>query len=105
MSWLFNLGEIMTLTVTLELSPAEEQQLRKSIAGHNAEIVRQLLLNALEPTVTDLLSHPVDNINVQQRRHELTERLHNIVAESLPHDFQGLSDYAVSREGIYADHR
>lgn len=93
----------MTLTITLDLSPLEEQALRQGIADHNSEIVRRLLLEALEPTVSDLLSYSDKSTN-EQRWQELTTQMHEIVAAALPKDFKGLSDYAVSREGIYAEH-
>lgn len=98
----------MTLTITLDLTPDEEAQLRKGVIDHNKGLVRQLLLKAIEPTVDDLLSSPhievpIDQVTVQ-RREELIEQLHNIVTNALPADFHGLSDYAVSREGIYGEH-
>ncbi len=93
----------MTLTVTLDLSPTEEQELRQGIADHNSEIVRRLLLGALEPTVANLLSYSIESTN-EQRWQELTAQMHKIVAAALPKDFEGLSEYAVSREGIYAEH-
>lgn len=104
MSWRFDLEKMMTLTVTLELSPIEEQQLRKSIANHDSEVIRRLLLNALEPTVAHLLQRSTVIIEDEERWEALTQQLHKIVEEALPPNFQGLSDYAVSREGIYADH-
>ncbi|MCB0111083.1 MAG: hypothetical protein KDE53_34415 [Caldilineaceae bacterium] len=93
----------MTLTITLDLTPAEEQQLQKEIAEENKEEIRHLLLRALEPTVYKLLSQPIQ-VGKAKEFEELTAQLHKIVAEALPDDFTGLSDYAISREGIYADH-
>jgi len=95
----------MTLTVTLELSPLQEKQLRTGIAIHDEEGVRQLLVDALEPTIVDLFK---EKEGVEEKDsdewHELSALLVEELATSLPNDFQGLSDYAVSREGIYADH-
>lgn len=94
----------MTLTVTLELSPAQEKQLRVGIANHDQEIVRQLLLDAIEPTVADLLAHPTENRKQHEQRRTIAKQLRTMVAAARPVQQQGLSDYAVSREGIYADH-
>lgn len=95
----------MTVTVTLELSPVQEKQLRTGIAIHDEEGVRRLLVDALEPTIVDLFKERASpEANDQDEWHELSTRLVEELAVSLPPDFQGLSDYAVSREGIYADH-
>lgn len=94
----------MTLTLTLELSPAQEKQLRMGVANHDAESVRQLLLDALEPTVANLLSRPPEKQKKLEQRHALAKQLRALIAESLPTNYTGLPDYAVSREGIYGDH-
>ena len=95
----------MTVTVTLELSPVQEKQLRTGIAIRDEEGVRRLLVDALEPTIADLFK---ESANPEERDqdewHELSALLVEELAASLPPNFQGLSDYAVSREGIYADH-
>lgn len=93
----------MTLTITLDLTPVEEEQLQKEIAEENKEGVRHLLLRALEPTVRELLSRPIQTDKIKEFE-ELTAQLHKVVNEALPEDFRGLSDYAMSREGIYGDH-
>lgn len=93
----------MTLTVTLDLSPEEEIQLQLSIVRRDREKVRQLLSDALEPAVAALMlkTHPeLDQMTFQ----EISEKLWAEVDARLPADFQPLSDYAVSREGIYGDH-
>ncbi len=92
----------MTLTVTLDLSPAEEQQLRKEIAAQNTEKIRQLLSKALEPTVVALMQST--DADSELTFQEISERLWAEVAARLPAEFEPLSDYAMSREGIYGDH-
>jgi antitoxin ParD1/3/4 len=92
----------MTLTITLELSPEEEQQLRRSIRQRDTENVRQLLLDALEPAIEDLLQErePMS----MEEWDALVDELTQIVSAGLPPGTPPLSDYAVSREGIYGDH-
>ena len=45
----------MTVTITLELSPGMEAKLQEGIARHDAEGIRQVLTDALAPTVEALL--------------------------------------------------
>ncbi len=49
----------MTLPVTLNLSPEAEAKLRESLARKDGESARQVLAEAVAPTVENLLSHPV----------------------------------------------
>jgi antitoxin ParD1/3/4 len=93
----------MTLTVTLDLSPTQEKSLRFGIANHDKVHVRQLLVDALEPTIVSLMSETEFN-PLNQEFLEISEKLWQEVNARLPADFQPLSDYAVSREGIYGDH-
>jgi hypothetical protein len=52
----------MTLTVTLELSPEMEAKLREGLGRGDAEKVRQLLMDALGPTVEALLQQTIDYV-------------------------------------------
>ena len=93
----------MTVTVTLELSPVQEKQLRTGIAIHDEEGVRRLLVDVLEPAIADLFRESANTEESNEDEwHELSALLVAELAASLPPNFQGLSDYAVSREGIYA---
>lgn len=91
------------MQITLELSPDTEGRLRESIAQGDAEAVRRLLAEVLTPTVEALL---------QEMPAELTETELEAVADQLADELMAdlgpnapsLSDYAVSREGIYKDH-
>lgn len=93
----------MTLTVTIDLSPDEEKILQLSILRRDKVKVRQLLSNALEPTIAALMQitdSDLDNLTFD----EISERLWAEVDARLPADFQPLSDFAMSREGIYDEH-
>lgn len=91
------------MQITLELSPDIEVRLRESITHGDAESVRRLLAEVLTPTVEAML---------QEMPGELTEAEFEAVADQLADGLladlgpnaAALSDYAVSREGIYEDH-
>jgi antitoxin ParD1/3/4 len=93
----------MTLTVTLDLSPEVEAELRDSIAHHDTERVRQLLTNALIPTIEALLQPsavPAHN----DEWDALADQLIDTFAVAAPTDAPILSGYAISRAGIYQEH-
>ena len=91
------------MRITLELSPAAEVRLRESVAQRDAAAVRRLLVEVLTPTVETLL---------QEMPAELTEaefeatadQLADTLTAGLGPNAPSLSDYAVSRKGIYEDH-
>lgn len=91
------------MQITLELSPDIEVRLRESVTHGDAEAVRRLLVEALTPTIEALL---------QERHVELTnaefealaDQLAGELTASLGPQVPSLSDYAVSRAGIYEDH-
>jgi antitoxin ParD1/3/4 len=94
----------MTLTVTLDLSPEVEAELRDSIAHHDTERIRQLLTNALTPTVEALLQQPRGSVPDDTEWDMLADQLVDLVARTLPADAPVLSEYAASRAGIYEEH-
>ena len=91
------------MQITLELSPDIEVRLRESVAHGDAEAVRRLLVEVLTPTVEALL---------QETPAELTDTEFETAADQLADELRAslgpnaplLSDYAVSRAGIYEDH-
>ncbi|MDM9379725.1 hypothetical protein QUB80_03290 [Chlorogloeopsis sp. ULAP01] len=90
-------------TITLQLSPELEQKLRASIARRDAESIRQLLADAFAPTVAALLEQTPIQFNDGEVEDEdkLEASIDKLLNES---NLATLSDYAVSREGIYEDH-
>lgn len=92
-------------TITLQLTPELEQKLQESIARQDAFSIRQLLADALAPTVEALLSKKTSN-NKLKDEDELEAGLDRFLDEikhrngSIP----TLSDYALSRESIYEEH-
>jgi hypothetical protein len=85
------------MTITLKLTSEQEHRLRAGAAQQDAQTVREVLLQAVDSTVERLLSTPV-----QPKDNRLPALLDEIAA--VLHDAPALSDEAVSRAGIYADH-
>ena len=86
------------MTITLELSAEQERRLRQGVARHDAQIVRQVLLQAVDRAVETVLRQVEDQPSRRQRRALLDE-----IASEAP-NAPALSDHAVSRAGIYRNH-
>jgi hypothetical protein len=86
------------MTITLKLSSEQEHRLRAGAARQDAQVVREVLLQAVDSTVEGLLRTSVH----QPKPGQLSALLDKIAAGF--HDAPELSDEAVSRAGIYADH-
>lgn len=94
----------MTLTVTLNLSPEVEAELRDSIAHQDTERVREVLTNVLTPTIEALLQQPRVPIQHDAQWDTLADQLIDMFTTALPADVPVLSSYATSRAGIYEEH-
>lgn len=95
-------------TITLQLSPELEQKLRESIARRDAQSLRLLLADAFAPTVEELLEKTSPQFNIRELADEdeleaSVDRLLDEFELSISSNLPTLSDYAVSREGIYED--
>jgi len=86
------------MTITLKLTPEQEHRLRVGVVQQDAQTVREILLQAIDLTVEDLLR----SARHQLKGYTLSALLDKIAAEF--RDASTLSDEAVSRAGIYADH-
>jgi len=93
----------MTLTITLELSPEVEVKLREGIARHDTESVRRLLTDAVAPTVEALFAEVPEHLSDDEFE-TLAEQVADELAAYVGSNAPILSDYAVSRAGIYEDH-
>lgn len=93
----------MTTTITLELLPEAETKLREGIERHDAERVRQLLVDAFAPTVEALLRQIPEQLTNDEFE-ALADQLADEVATRAAPNALALSDYAVSRAGIYEEH-
>lgn len=89
------------MTITVYIPPNIEKQLNENISNGNKDAVRHLLVDAIEPTVDELM-----NNKPQYSVEELQSMLDQLIEEFMicvGPDVPPLSDYALSREGIYAD--
>lgn len=86
------------MTITLELSSEQERRLRAGAAQQDADAVRQILLQAVDSTVEGILR----TSDRRPKANTLSDLLDQI-ANGL-RDAPALTDEAVSRAGIYADH-
>jgi antitoxin ParD1/3/4 len=91
------------MTITLELSPDVQARLRAKIARQDAESIRQLLADTFAPTVEALLQQPGDQMN-EDEFEAIADSLADEWAACVKSPTPILSDYAVSRAGIYEDH-
>ncbi len=90
------------MTITVYIPPNIEQQLNENISNGDKDAVRNLLVDAVEPTVNVLMNEntPLSVDEFEAKLDQLTEKFMKYVGP----DFPPLSDYALSREGIYEDH-
>lgn len=91
------------MKITLELPPDVEAQLCESAARHDADAVRRLLAEAFTPTVEALLRETSEELTDAEFE-AVADQLADELAACLGPNPPSLSDYAVSREGIYEDH-
>ena len=82
--------------------PDIEKQVQENISLGDTDAVRRLLVEALEPTV-DALMNNKPQLSVEEFEIML-DRLAEKFMEYVGPDVPPLSDYALSREGIYEDH-
>ena len=91
------------MRISLELSPELEAKLRNSITRQDRDSIRQLLTEAFTPMVEALLGEASKDIGEEDFETSADE-LAAILAEYTGSNFPVLSDYAVSRQGIYEEH-
>ena len=91
------------MQITLELSPDIEERLRESVAQRDIEAIRRLLVAVLTPTIETLLQEMPAEIPAPEFE-AAADQLADELTGNLGPDAPSLSDYAVSREGIYEDH-
>ena len=85
------------MRITLKLSAEQECQLWAAAAQQDAQAVREILLQAVDAAVEDLLAGSAQRTQAQR----LPALLDEIAAGF--RDAPVLSDEAVSRAGIYSD--
>ena len=90
------------MTITVHITPDIEKQVQENISLGDMDAVRHLLVDALEPTVVALMNKKTQ-VSVEKFEMMLDQLVDEFMACVDP-DVPPLSDYAVSREGIYGDH-
>ena len=90
------------MTITVYITPDIEKQVQENISLGDTDAVRRLLVEALEPTV-DALMNNKSQLSAEEFEIML-DRLAEKFMEYVGPDVPPLSDYALSREGIYEDH-
>lgn len=91
------------MIITLELSPEVEAQLRMGVATHDTEGIRQLLVQAFSPTIEKLLQQDTDQLG-HQAFESIADQLADELMAGMEPNMPLLSDYGISRAGIYEDH-
>ncbi len=86
------------MTITLSLSSEQEHRLRAGAAQQDAQVVREILRQAVDSTVEELL-----RVSARPAKSSALAAVLDSVANEL-RDAPVLPDAAVSRSGIYADH-
>ncbi len=92
------------MTITLEIPHDIEMQIRENAARGNADTVRHLLIEALGPTVEALIRSHTSLKLSNEEFETLADQLADAFMKYVGPDCPPLSDYAVSREGLYEDH-
>ncbi len=90
------------MTITVHIPSDIEKQVREKIALEDTDAVRHLLLEALEPTVEALMNNK-PQLSVEELEMKL-DQLVDVFMDCVGPEVPPLSDYAVSRAGIYEDH-
>lgn len=90
------------MTITVYIPPDIERQLNENISNGDKDAVRYLLVDAIEPKVEELMNNkPQYTVEeLQSMLDKLIDEFMSCVGPEVP----PLSDYAVSRAGIYEDH-
>lgn len=90
------------MTITFQIPPDIEKLVREKISRGDTDAVRSLLVEALEPTLQTLMKEK-PQLSIEEMEIRL-DRLADKFMEYVGPDVPPLSDYAVSREGIYGGH-
>jgi antitoxin ParD1/3/4 len=91
------------MRITFELPAPVEEKVRECMARGDAVAVREVLAEALAPTVEALMLASQPPLSDEEFE-ALADQLADEMATDRGPDAKPLSDYAASREGIYEDH-
>lgn len=91
------------MVLAIELTPEQEERFRLGVAQRDESQVRDVLAVAVEDYLQSLLRFTPPELT-EQEWDNLADELIELVETGRQDAAQPLSDFAVSREGIYADH-
>lgn len=91
------------MILSIELTPELEERFREGVAHHDVPQVKDVLLHAVNNYVESLMFNPSPPLT-EQEWDEAMDELDAFLDSTLSADIPVLSDYAISREGIYGDH-
>lgn len=92
------------MTITVQIPHDIEMKIHDKISRGDTKAVRQLLLDAIAPKIIETwlnknMRSKLANDEFEMLADQLADRFRAYVGQNFP----PLSDYAVSREGIYED--
>ena len=90
------------MTITLQLSADQERRLEEGAARHDEEAVRQVLMQAIDATLPQLLESSAHRSARGSQSLSLQGLLDKIASEFA--DSPVLPEGATTRAGIYGDH-
>ncbi len=92
------------MTITVHIPHNIEMQIREKVSRRDMDVVRHLLLEALEPTVEVLINNDTPPKLSDDEFEALADQLADEFMAYVGPNCPPLSDYAVSREGLYEDY-
>ena len=93
------------MTITVEIPHDVEKQIQESIVRGDIKAVRRLLQETVFPSVeASIMNHAAPSIVSNEEFEALANKLTDTFMEMVGPNCPPLSDYAVSREGIYEGH-
>ena len=94
------------MTITVEIPDDVQKKIPESVVSGDMKTAQRLVLEAVFPTVKDSIVN--ETTEPKELSYEefaaLAKKLVDMVEEFIDPDCPPLSDYAVSREGIYEGH-
>jgi antitoxin ParD1/3/4 len=93
------------MTITLQIPRDIEMKINEKVSRGDTNAIRLLLLDALIPTIVEAWKNKSTPLKLSYDEFEaLADQLEDEFMAFVGPNCPPLSDYAVSREGIYEDH-
>ena len=91
------------MTLTIEIPSDIESQIFKNALRGDKKAVQKLLIDVITPTVESIIAQAETDLS-DAAFEKVSEQLVKDFSTSSGSDYQPLSDYAISRKSIYANH-